>query len=131
MAWHNDEPGNGEPQAYALTGQTFTVYPFPNVPKDSLGVDSSYQLIVDLIGPIGTGAFTLTAGNFASNPNVTEHPDLYLYGALCEAAPYLQHDERLPVWEARYQQAVREVRVQDDRLAYGSRETVRPQPVVF
>ena len=101
------------------------------MPKDSLGVDSSYQLIVDLIGPIGTGAFPLTAGNFASNPIVTEHPDLYLYGALCEAAPYLQHDERLPVWEARYQQAVREVRVQDDRLAYGSRETVRPQPVVF
>ena len=131
MVWHNDHPGPGEPQAYALTGQTFTVYPFPDVPDDSLGVPSFYQLLVDLIGPIGTGAFPLTSGNFASNPIVAEHPDLYLYGALVESAPFLMHDERLPIWESRYQQAVKAVRVQDDRLAYGSRETLRPQPVVF
>lgn len=43
-----------------------------------------------------------------TDPNwlLTAHPDIYLYGTLVESAPYLRDEERLPVWEQRYQDAV-------------------------
>lgn len=43
-----------------------------------------------------------------SNPTnwlTTDAPDLIRYAALCEAAPYIQDDERIAVWEGKYQTA--------------------------
>lgn len=37
-------------------------------------------------------------------------PDLYLYAALMEAAPYLADDQRIAVWESRYEKALKEVK---------------------
>ena len=37
---------------------------------------------------------------------LTAHPDIYYYGALCESAPYLHDDERLPMWEQLYEERV-------------------------
>ena len=31
---------------------------------------------------------------------LTKHPDVYLYGALLESAPYTKEDERINVWGA-------------------------------
>ena len=42
----------------------------------------------------------LSASN-QSNALLRDAPDLYLFGALAESAPYLAHDERLQLWEAR------------------------------
>ena len=33
-------------------------------------------------------------------------PDVYLYGALVEAAPYIKDDERVPLWDQRFQTAL-------------------------
>lgn len=41
-----------------------------------------------------------------------ESPDLYLYGALMHAAPYLEHDERVGVWRDLFERAVVEVNQQ-------------------
>lgn len=38
----------------------------------------------------------------ATNTLLTRAPDIYLYSALSEAAPYLIGDERIPVWEGKY-----------------------------
>ena len=57
-----------------------------------------------------------------SNPTnalLRDAPDLYLFGALAESAPYLQHDERLAVWEARLSAGVRALRVSTERRLYG------------
>jgi hypothetical protein len=35
-----------------------------------------------------------------------EAPDLYFYGALAHSAPYLQHDERVPLWSAAFQDCI-------------------------
>ena len=40
------------------------------------------------------------------NPILTAYPDLYLFGALNEAMPYLVDDARGPVWQTRYQEAI-------------------------
>lgn len=42
-----------------------------------------------------------------TDPNwlLTAEPDIYLYATLVESAPYLKDDERIAVWEQRYQDA--------------------------
>lgn len=51
---------------------------------------------------------TLTAlsGTNASNSVLAEAPDIYLYGALAEAAPYLEHDERVAMWKELFNDAI-------------------------
>ena len=46
---------------------------------------------------------TLTAlsGGNPTNWLLTTHPDAYLFGALCEAEPFIGNDERFPLWKAR------------------------------
>lgn len=48
------------------------------------------------------------------------HPDLYLYSTLCESAPYFQHDERLPLWETRYTQAIGEINLERERAKFSA-----------
>jgi len=40
------------------------------------------------------------------NALLLNNPDAYLYASLTAAEPFLVHDERVPLWEAGYQQAV-------------------------
>ena len=42
-----------------------------------------------------------------TNEILKNYPDLYLYGCLLEAQPFIMADERLPVWAEMYQTAVR------------------------
>lgn len=66
----------------------------------------------------------------AVNNLFLQHPDLYLYAALAETAPFLQHDERLPMWEARYQQIVSELKIERERAELGGNMVPR-LPVSF
>lgn len=40
---------------------------------------------------------------------LAKYPDVYLYGALCESAPFLRDDDRLQTWGARFGSAMQEV----------------------
>lgn len=64
-------------------------------PQISAALDVDFTYIKD-IAPLST---TLN-GLFLRNP------DLYLYGALLHSAPFLQHDERVAVWQGFYEAAV-------------------------
>lgn len=57
------------------------------------------------------------------NPLIKKFPDLYLYGTLVEAAPYLKDDTRVPLWEGRYEDIVRSINKLTDarRLGAGKR----------
>jgi hypothetical protein len=48
---------------------------------------------------------------------LTQAPDIYLYGALLQAAPYLQDDARINVWSQLYQSGIEQLTVADDRGA--------------
>jgi hypothetical protein len=52
-------------------------------------------------------AFDALSGSVASNWVLTANPDLYLYGSLAQAAPYLKNDERIPVWASLYGNALK------------------------
>lgn len=41
------------------------------------------------------------------------HPDIYLYGALTQSAPYLDHDERVSVWGTLFTQAITDACIAD------------------
>ncbi len=56
-----------------------------------------------------------------TNPVLRDHPDAYLYGALTEAAPYLQHDDRLPMWQARRDEVIRRMNFEREEIERGAR----------
>ena len=53
-----------------------------------------------------------------SNWLLLNHPDIYLFGTLAEAEPYLKNDERLPVWLTRLQRALTDLKLQGERETY-------------
>jgi hypothetical protein len=89
----DDTPGT--PRFYCHIGTMFEVYPTPNA---SFPADLLY---VGMVPALSTGNPT--------NWLLTLSPDVYLYGALMAAAPYLQHDDRLPVWGGLYARAITEL----------------------
>jgi hypothetical protein len=56
----------------------------------------------------------------ADNPTnwFTENAqDLLMFGALCEAAPYMANDARIPVWEAKFGALMDDLGAEDDSEA--------------
>jgi hypothetical protein len=45
----------------------------------------------------------------SSNWLITAHPDLYLFGAMCEAEMFGVNDERAPTWKARRDEIFEEI----------------------
>jgi len=62
-----------------------------------------------------------------SNWLLTSHPDIYLYGALIEASPYLKDDTRIPIWEKRLETALEELNKDNWRGEYGGSLRAMPR----
>jgi len=86
------QTGTGKPRTYAINGDELE---FDRAP------DSTYSGVMRYYAAVEP----LSAGN-TSNLILANHPDLYLYGSLVAATPFLMHDERLQVWESMYQSAL-------------------------
>jgi hypothetical protein len=82
-AAHGD---TGVPQFAAITAGTLRFAPEP---------DATYTLKMTYWQKITA----LSASN-TTNWLLTNHPDIYIYGALCESAPYLKDDARLALWKS-------------------------------
>lgn len=54
----------------------------------------------------------------ATNAILTEAPDAYLFGTLCQAAPYLEHDERAAVWKQRFDDAIEQLNMVRENEEY-------------
>lgn len=66
--------------------------------------------------------------NGSTNWILASYPDVYLYGALCETAPFLKDDERLPLWDKRFTSSLEELRIALHKQKWaGSPKTVRPR----
>lgn len=78
----------------------------------SIDIDIEYNKTLDY----------LSATN-QQNALIKKYPDLYLYGTLVEAAPYLKDDSRVTLWEGRYEDIVRSINnlADDRRLGAGKR----------
>lgn len=51
---------------------------------------------------------------------LNDHPDLYLFGSLCEAEPYLKNEERLPLWKTKTDDGFAELLSLAERRKYSA-----------
>ena len=50
-----------------------------------------------------------------TNTLLTDSPDLYLYGAMMEAEPFIMNDERVALWGTLLAKAIQELQEQDNK----------------
>jgi hypothetical protein len=78
--------------------------------------DSTYTLKLSYFGKIPALSNSNTTNYILSN-----YPQVYLYGALVEAQPYIINDERLPTWLTLYNEAVQLINRDDEQGRYSGR----------
>jgi hypothetical protein len=93
----------GKPQYFSIVGGQIRVLPVPDAPYSA---ELTYY-----------SKLTKLSSTVATNWLLAQAPDVYLYGALMQAAPYLKDDARIPVWASIYTKGLEELQVADDRGA--------------
>jgi hypothetical protein len=94
-----DTPGT--PLYYTIVGDTLEVVPVPDAEQT---VELTYYKKI-----------TSLSDSVTSNWLLSSHPDVYLYGSLMQAAPYLKDDERIAVWGPLYRQFVNDLNSSSDK----------------
>jgi hypothetical protein len=102
------QQASGETRFYSISGTDLEL-----VPEDTDTLAITYQRTVPALSVSAPTNWLLDAA-----------PDLYLYAALCESAPYLKEDERIGVWEQQYNSRLSEYRATSDA------ETVSGSPLL-
>ena len=97
----NAGSSKGTPKAYTIKGNNIELRPIP---------DGVYQVEVSYYKH-----FTALSDSNTTNDMLTHHPDVYLYGALVEAEPYLQNDKRIDTWASFYERAKRDIIASNER----------------
>ena len=92
---------SGKPLYFTVVGNQFRLLPIP---------DGAYT--ADLVY---YAKLTKLSSTVATNWLLTQAPDVYLYGSLLQAAPYLQDDARISVWSSLYLAGLDQLQVADDR----------------
>lgn len=94
----------GRPTHYTHAGNQLELFPTPNA---SYNVELLY---FQKIPPLGA--------NTSTNWLLTSHPDVYLYGALMQASPFLEADQRLQIWAGLYRGAVDAINTESKKARY-------------
>jgi hypothetical protein len=101
----------GQPAYYTITGSQLEFIPTPDT---TYSAELTYYAKIPALSDSNTSNWLLAYA-----------PDLYLYGALIEATPYLKDDERLPVWSQMYVNSLGDIEVADERASVSSTPLVR------
>ena len=94
---------SGKPRFFGVVGGQLRIVPTP---------DSTYTTELTYYAKLSK----LSTSN-TSNWLLSSSPDIYLYGSLLQAAPYLQDDARIQTWATLYERALNELQTADDRSA--------------
>lgn len=95
----------GAPYVYAISNGQLEVFPTP---------DTATDVTLHYVARI-----TSFSADSDTNWLLTEHPDVYLYGSLMQAAPYLAEDQRTEIWATLYTNAVAGANLVSDRGRFG------------
>lgn len=107
----------GRPTDVAIMGNAFVFAPPP---------DATYTANIFYYAQLTPLSVTNT-----TNTILTEAPDAYLFGALLQAEPFLEHDDRLALWQSKFDNAIEQLNnVRDLEEHTASIQAVR-LPVVF
>ena len=99
----------GRPEAYTIFSDNSSGTPIKKV-KIGPSPDSSYNYSMMFYKKIDALSITNTTEQMLTN-----NPDVYLYGALMEAEPFLMNDARVQLWATAYQQAIADLQEQDNK----------------
>lgn len=91
------------PNSFTHVGTEIAVYPAP---------DSTYEGELVYYGKIPA----LSDSN-TTNWLLDLSPDIYLYGSLIQATPYLRDDERLPMISSLYQRMIEDMNISNERTS--------------
>lgn len=94
---------SGKPRFFGVVGGQLRIVPTP---------DSTYTTELTYYAKL-----TKLSSSVASNWLLASSPDIYLYGSLLQAAPYLQDDARIQTWATLYERALNDLQTADDRSA--------------
>lgn len=94
----------GKPTHYAHTAGGLELFPTPDAAYDA---ELVYFAKVPALSATATTNWLLSAA-----------PDVYLYGALTQSAPYLKDDQRAPLWAGLYQNAITSLNTASERSRY-------------
>ena len=120
-----DLGGVGSGKMQAVTAADFTAY------DDKSGIPSVYAIIGNdlALAPSNTTATismvykrnipALTVSN-TTNWLLAKAPEVYLYGALMQASAFGWDDNRVPLWQAAYADAVETLRIDGERRRWGA-----------
>lgn len=103
----NTRETTGKPKQYTIVGNEFQLNPIPDI---------AYTLKLTYFAKIPS----LSDSN-VTNYLLTNYPQLYLYGSLLEAQPYILNDERIPVWMGLYNEAIQLINRDDEQGRYSGR----------
>jgi hypothetical protein len=92
----------GTPEFYTLVDHTIRVNRIP-----SAEVEISYYVRIPAL-----------SDDEPTNWMLTNHPDLYLYGSLIHAEPYLKNDKRILTWKTMYEMALKQVDDSDKKARW-------------
>lgn len=108
--------GDTNADAYTIVGSQLEVIP---VVGDDTEIEMAYYAKVPALSDSNT-----------TNWLLTEWPDLYLYGTLVHAAPYLREDDRIATWKGLADQLTEEIRMSDERAKHsGGPLRARTRPI--
>ena len=91
------------------------------------GTPKAYTILADEIqlGPIPASVQTIEmlfykkfdalTSSASTNWMITNAPDVYLYGCLLEAEPFIMNDPRVQLWATAFQQAIKDIQDQDNK----------------
>ena len=103
---------SGTPTAYTIVANEIRLGPSPD---SVISMEINYYRKVSPLSGTNTTEVLLT-----------ENPDLYLYGALMQAEPFIMNDERIALWGSLFDKTIQELESQDARdRASGSTLTIR------
>lgn len=95
----------GELKYFTIIGDELEVAPFPQGASE---IEVVYYRQLDKLSDARQ-----------TNWLLERHPDLYLYGTLMQAAPYLKNDERVGLWSSALDAILEQIRLADERATKG------------
>jgi len=91
----------GRPRFFSMSGTEIEVYPGPDTDYTA---ELTYYAKIPVLSDANTSNWLLSLS-----------PDIYLYGALIQSAPYLRDDERIATWGGLYSQMIEDMNVSNER----------------
>ena len=100
--------GRGKPEVFTIIADNVRLGPNP---------DAVYTTSM-----LYYKTFTALSDSATTNDMLTNNPDVYLYGTLLEAEPFIMNDARVQLWATAFKQAIDDIQNQDNKDRHSGSE---------